>query len=97
MPIQPEDYAAYREPLRAIAPAESSVAIVDVDDSDFVTQRGCTLYVGTAGDICVDLFRDADETKTIFKDVAVGPFNYRIKKLYGSADGTTAGDLVMVW
>lgn len=87
--------AKYTSNSRASAPAGRSQSVATPGTT--VTESGCTLYIGTAGNLCVDLLRDPDGTKTLFKNVPVGPFNCRVKKIYGSGDGTTAADIVTVW
>lgn len=89
--------AAYNDLERLTAPAQSSKAAAP-DDSDFETEAGCTLYIGTGGDVCVDLYRDAPGTKTVYKNIPDGTsFGRRVRTLYGTADGTTAEDIVMEW
>lgn len=90
----PTKSGAYQDHLREIAPPQSSKA---VNLAAIVTESGCTLWIGVSGDVVVDLMRDAPGTKTKFKGVPVGPFNYRVKTLYGASDGTTATNIVMAW
>lgn len=88
------DSANYRDHEREIAPARSSKALVLSPLG--ATEKGCTLFVGTAGNLCVDLVNDPVGTKTIYKGV-VGDFSKRVGKVYGATDGTTAADIVMEW
>lgn len=84
---------------RATAPATRSLSI-DPDGAEPIAYpiEGAKLMIGTAGDVVVDAIRDADGTKTVFKNQANGSLlPVRVKRVYGAADGTTATDLVLVW
>lgn len=87
--------AQYTSDDRASAPACRSQTLATPGTTPVTV--GCTLFIGTGGDLCVDAYRDPDGTKTLFKNVPAGEFNLRVKKVYGSGDGTTAADIVMVW
>ncbi len=82
--------------IESLAPATRSRA-VDPDSGDEF-ERGATLYVGQGGDIVLDAQRDALGTKSLFINVPSGSvLPVRVRKVYGSADGTTASNLVLIW
>lgn len=59
-------------------------------DSNNLTQVVRGLYVGTSGNIAVDMLDSG--TNVIFMSVPVGPLPIRVKKIY--ATGTTANNIV---
>ena len=81
----------------AAAPATRSMAFNPDGEVNFPPEGG-TLYVGTGGNVAIQAMRDPDNTKTVFKNVANGSFlPVRVRKVWGSGDGTTASDLVVIW
>jgi hypothetical protein len=56
--------------------------------------EGHAIWVGTAGDITVDMTGGSEEVP--FKNVPVGWFACQHTKIYSTANGTTAADLVSV-
>lgn len=75
-----------------VSSAHGAVA-VDVSSADQSLALGCRgLYVGTTGDIKVDL---PSNTGITFTNVAVGIFPVQVTKVYNS--GTTASGIVALY
>ena len=82
----------------SLAPATRTLAIDPETGGVNGPEEGATVYVGTGGNIVIRGMRDSDETKTPFKNVPSGSFlPVRVRTVYGSDDGTTASDLVVIW
>lgn len=88
---------ARTEDIRATAPAKFTREF-DPDASEVpnIPAQGATVYVGTQGDLVVDAVNDPAGTKTTFKNFG-GFLPVRVKAIYGTADGTTAGDIVILF
>jgi hypothetical protein len=71
------------------APASNAFAISPSNTADLATATRF-LYVGSAGDIAVDLV--GGDANVIFKSVPVGIFPLRVKRV--RATGTTATNLI---
>lgn len=79
-------------PTRSDAPAGSAAAITP-DNSTDLTDTTRAIYVGTAGDLTVDM--EDDGTNVTFQNVPVGILPIRVTRVY--ATGTGASDLVALW
>jgi hypothetical protein len=53
------------------------------------------IYVGTTGNLKVDMV--GGQTGVTFQNVSVGYFAGHFSKIYSTANGTTASNLVAVW
>lgn len=83
--------------LDSIALATRTQAI-DPDASEADFPFGASVYVGTGGDVVVQARRDKAGTKTVFKNCPDGfMLPVAVLKVWPSADGTTATDLVATW
>lgn len=79
--------------LKMLIPGVGTV-VTPNDETDLpdVPESGVTLYVGTQGDLKVDLAEGG--TELIFKNIQ-GNFPYRVKKVYSS--GTSASDIIAAY
>ena len=80
-----------RFPPNLESPGHSAEAIVPNDSTDLPNATR-TIWVGTTGNIRVDL---VDTTDVTFSNVPVGFFPIRATRVY--ATNTTADNLVAVW
>jgi len=73
---------------------DSAVSVSLAADTDFSSARsGKILYVGTAGNLKVDLVKGG--TTITYIGVLAGQFlPIRVSKVYSTANGTTAADIV---
>jgi len=85
-----DSFAAHQAGLDS--PAESAFSITPADDSDLShVTRG--LYVGTSGDVKVDM---ANGDTVTFNSMSAGVVHWlRVKRVYST--GTTASDIVGVY
>lgn len=74
------------------SPARNAVEIAPNDSADLIkTTR--SIYVGTAGDVAVNMA--GSEELVIFKSVPVGVLPVRVDRVL--ATNTTASDLIALW
>jgi hypothetical protein len=74
------------------SPADSAAVVTpsDTEDLDFASRA---LWVGTAGDLTVDLLESG--TAVLFANITVGWHPLRVTRVYDT--GTDADDIVAVW
>ena len=73
----------------------NAAAITLSGDSSFSTQPLRGIWVGTTGNIVVDMAGTG--TTITFQNVPVGYISGHFTKVYSTANGTTASNLVAVW
>lgn len=66
---------------------------VTTSDDDALDRTATALYIGSTGDVKVDL--ENSGSGIIFKSVPVGFLHVRATKVY--ATGTTAGNILALW
>ena len=70
-----------------------SAASVDISSTDYTSQIGANLYVGTGGDVKVDMFKSGTVTFSNVQDGSYLPI--KVTKVYKT--GTTASDMLALW
>ena len=70
-----------------------SAASVDISSTDYTSQIGANLYVGTGGDVKVDMFKSGTVTFSNVQDGSYLPI--KITKVYKT--GTTASNILAIW
>lgn len=76
-------------------PAYHSQAISSFSDTNDLDTTSRAIYVGTGGDLSVELQSDVPGTATVFKNVASGSLlSLRVRRI---RTATTAADIVEVW
>ena len=70
-----------------------SAASVDISSTYYTSQIGSNLYVGTGGDVKVDMLKKGTVTFTNVQDGSYLPI--KITKVYKT--GTTASDMLALW
>ena len=77
------------------APADEALAVTPSDSVDLVgvPPQGAKLYIGTTGDVTVNMNRTG--TDITFKAVPVGWMPILVRRVYTT--GTTASNIVAAW
>ncbi len=85
--------------LRAFAPGQRTMEIPSPVLEPIHFPVPVRLFTGTGGDFVVRAARDPAWVKTRFKNVWDSSFldGVRVRTLWPTADGTTAGDIVASW
>jgi hypothetical protein len=72
-----------------------ATVINQASDTPFISQPLRGIWVGTTGNIVVDMLGSG--TNITFQNVPVGYFSGHFTKVYSTGNGTTASNLVAVW